>query len=570
MTPPNLLYYGDNVDVLRQHIADESVDLVYLDPPFNSNASYNVLFGEHGTRSPAQIHAFEDTWRWDDAAALDYEATIEKGGGVADALRAFRTLISTSDMLAYLSMMAPRLVELRRVMKPTASIYLHCDPTASHYLKLLMDAVFGPKRFLNEVCWKRSSAHSDTKQGMQRYGRIHDTILVYAKGDTHSWNPIYVPYTAAYDASEYRHVTPDGRRYKETDLTAAKPGGDTGYEWHVKRRGGSRERWIADTTDEYLTPVPSWEYRAIVPYLGRYWAYSKSNLLEFAAAGELIHRSTGMPRLMQYADEMPGVSLQDVWDDIVPASGREDLGYPTQKPLALMERIVSGATQPGDTVLDPFCGCGTTIDAAQKLNRRWIGIDVTHLAVGLIKHRLVDTYGPTITDTYRVIGEPTDVGGAEQLAKDDPFQFQAWALGLVGARIATSAKKGSDKGIDGRLFFHDEGPGGATKQIVFSVKSGHIMPAYIHELRGVMDREGAQIGALLSFEMPSAGMRAEAASAGFYDSPWGWQFARIQLRTVGELLDGKGIDYPHLSGGNVTHRRAPRAKASPEQHELGL
>jgi hypothetical protein len=223
-------------------------------------------------------------------------------------------------------------------------------------------------------------------------------------------------------------------------------------------------------------------------------------------------------------------------------------------------------------VLDPFCGCGTTIDAAQRLGRRWIGIDITHLAIGLIRHRLTDTYGPTIADTYSVIGEPTDIAGAEQLAKDDPFQFQAWALGLVGARIATSAQKGGDKGIDGRLFFFDDsGVNAKAKQIVFSVKAGHIVPAYIHELRGVIDREEAQIGVLLSFQTPSAGMRAEAASGGFYDSPFGGRYPRLQLLTVGELLDGKTVDYPHLMGGNVTHRRAPRAKTGPgEQSNLGL
>jgi DNA modification methylase len=566
---PNLLYYGDNLDVLRLHVKDESVDLVYLDPPFNSHANYNVLFTEHGVQSAAQIHAFEDTWKWDEAAVHDYQRTVEQGGTVAEALRSFQTLIPESNMLAYLSMMAPRLLELRRVMKSTALIYLHCDPTASHYLKLLMDAVFSPKRFLNEVCWKRSSAHSDTKQGMQRYGRVHDILLVYAKGDTHGWTPLYMPYTAAYDSSEYRHVASDGRRYKETDLTAAKPGGDTSYQWHVKRPAGAGARWVADTTDEHLQPVAGWEYRAVAPYQGRFWAYSKKNLLAFSAAGELMHRATGMPRLMQFAEKMPGVALQDVWDDIQPASGLEDLGYATQKPQALLERIIGGSTKRGDTVLDPFCGCGTSIDAAQKLGRRWIGIDITHLAIGLIKRRLADSYTPAINQTYQVVGEPTDQAGAERLAADDPWQFQAWALDLVGARVATSAKKGRDRGIDGRLYFYDEGPGGKTKQIIFSVKAGGFGPDDLRALRAVADREGAQIGVLMTLHPASHAMRAEAASAGLYTAPWGGTYPRLQLLTVGQLLEGKQIEYPRLTGGNVTHRRAPRELKAADQGELG-
>lgn len=493
---PNLLYYGDDLDVLKQHVADDSVDLVYLDPPFNSNASYNVLFAEHGAKSPAQIRAFEDTWRWDESAAYDYQTTIEQGGRVADALRAFRTLLGTSDMLAYLSMMAPRLVELRRVMKDSASIYLHCDPTASHYLKLLMDAVFGATNLRNEIIWsyRRYTAQAN------RFQRLHDILLFYSKSDECVFNPIrdeYGPKSGVAD-SHYKQDA-DGRWYR----------------WQKRRGQEPYKIWLSEG----------------------------------------------------------GRRIGDVWDiPTINASARERLGYPTQKPEALLERIIEASSNEGAVVLDPFCGCGTTVAAAQKLHRRWIGIDITHLAIGLIKHRLSDTYGPTIADTYSVIGEPTDIAGAEQLAKDEPFQFQAWALGLVGARTATSAKKGGDKGIDGRLFFFDDsGVNAKAKQIVFSVKAGHIVPAYIHELRGVIDREEAQIGVLLSFQTPSAGMRAEAASGGYYDSPFGGRYPRLQLLTVGELLDGKTVEYPHLMGGNVTHRRAPRAKTGPgEQSNLGL
>jgi hypothetical protein len=276
-------------------------------------------------------------------------------------------------------------------------------------------------------------------------------------------------------------------------------------------------------------------------------------------------------QLKRYLDELDGQAVHELWTDVTPINPRADerLGYPTQKPEALLVRILMSSSRKGDVVLDPFCGCGTTVAAAQKLDRRWIGIDVTHLAIGLIKHRLVDAYGPGIASTYEVIGEPTDADGARELAETDPFQFQAWALGLVGARVASSAKKGGDKGIDGRLYFHDGGPAGDTKQIVFSVKAGHLVPAYLRDLRGTIDREEAQIGVLLSFETPGAGMRAEAASAGFYASPWGGSYPRLQLLTVGELLAGRGVDYPHLTGGNVTHRRAPRELKAADQGELG-
>jgi SAM-dependent methyltransferase len=305
-----------------------------------------------------------------------------------------------------------------------------------------------------------------------------------------------------------------------------------------------------------------------------HWKFAVGTLDGLDTAGRIYwpHGGAGWPQYKRYRDELKGKAVSDIWDDIdrINPMGSERLGYPTQKPEALLDRILTASSQKGDLVLDPFCGCGTTISAAQRLGRRWIGIDITHLAIGLIKHRLVDTYGPAITSTYQVVGEPTDVDGARELAETDPFQFQAWALGLVGARVAGSAKKGGDKGIDGRLYFHDGGSSGDTKQIVFSVKAGHLVPTYLRDLRGVIDREDAQLGVLLSFETPSAGMRAEAASAGFYTSPWGSSHPRLQLLTVGELLEGRQIDYPHFTGGAATFRRAQRTKPKSEQGALDL
>ncbi len=479
MTEPNLLYYGDNLDVLRRHIRDESVDLVYLDPPFNSNATYNVLFSEHGVRAAAQIKAFGDTWEWNTESASAYEEVVERGGAVANAMLAFRTLLGGSDMLAYLSMMAPRLVELHRVLKPTGTIYLHCDPTASHYLKLLMDRVFGARNFRNEIIWCYAGGGIPRKD----FPRKHDVILRYTKSDEYFYCPIFRPYS---------------------------PG--------TVQRGRTQVKGI----------------------------YFDAGL-----------RPEGTP-------------VNDWWPDvpkITSPTDPEKLGYPTQKSRALLERILTASSEPGALVLDPFCGCGTTIDAAQEGGRRWIGIDITHLAIGLIKHRLADRYGPEIAANYRVIGEPTTVEDAAVLAKEDPFQFQAWALGLVGARVAGSDRKGGDRGIDGQLYFHDSA-GGETRQIIFSVKAGeHLSPSFVRDLRGVIEKERAQIGVLITFATPTAGMEAEAASAGFYASPWG-HHPRLQLRTVAQLLDGKGIDYPHVAGANVTFQRAERIKKAAEQAEM--
>ena len=560
----NSLYYGDNLDILRRYVQEESVDLVYLDPPFKSDQNYNVLFQEKdGSQSASQIKAFVDTWQWDESAALSYEETVEAGGQVAQALIAFRQILGTNDMLAYLSMMAPRLVELWRVLKPTGSLYLHCDPTASHCRKILLDSIFGPTRFRTEIIWKRTSAHSDTKQGRRQHGRIHDVLLFYTKTDDWTWNPVYTEYDQEYVENFYRFEEPGTRRrYRMGDLTAAKPGGDTSYKWRVKRPLG--KKWQADLSDEWKTPVPGWEYKGVPPYQGRYWAYKKEGMRGFALAGRLVYSQNGMPNYKRYLDEMPGVAPQDLWTDIRPSQAAERLGYPTQKPVALLERIIQTSSNEDATVLDPFCGCGTTIAAAQKLGRRWVGIDVTHLAISLIRHRLRDSFNKD--HRLEVIGEPTSIHDAQALAKQDPYQFQWWALGLAGARPAEQ-KKGADRGIDGRLYFHDEGRTGKTKQIIFSVKAGHVTVSHIRDLVGVIHREKAQIGAFLSLEPPTSHMRREAASAGFYESPWG-KHPCIQLLTIEDLLDGKNVDYPQAA--DVTFKKAKRVVYEPSEKQQDL
>ena len=352
-----------------------------------------------------------------------------------------------------------------------------------------MDAVFGSANFRTEIIWKRSSAHSDTRQGRKQHGRIHDVILFYTKTDDWVWNPVYTRYDPDYVQSNYRYVEENtGRRFKSTDLTAAKPGGDTSYEWKGRR-----------------------------PPEGRYWAYSRENMEKLDREGRIYYTRTGNPRLKQYLDEMPGVALQDTWTDIPPISSQaaERLGYPTQKPENLLERIVKSSSNKGDLVLDPFCGCGTTVAVAERLDRDWIGIDIAHLAIGLMKHRLKDAFGDEVD--YDVIGEPVAVAGAKALADSDPYQFQWWALGLVGAR-PVEQKKGADKGIDGRLYFHDEARGD-TKQVIISVKAGHTGVAHVRDLRGVLDREKAEIGVPITMHDPTRPMEREAASAGFYHSP---------------------------------------------------
>jgi DNA modification methylase len=535
-TGGSVLYYGDNLDVLRRYVPDACVDLIYLDPPFNSNATYNILFAEQdGSRSAAQIQAFGDTWRWDQAAAHAFEEVVEAGGSVSRALQAFRTLLGDSNMLAYLAMMAPRLVELHRVLKPTGSLYLHCDPTASHYLKIVLDAIFGPTLFVNELVWQRTSAHSDAKQGAQHFGRVHDSLLLYSKSAAYTWNPLHVPHSREYLKTHYPFTeVSSGRRYGLWDITG--PGGAAKGNPHYEIFG-----------------------------ITKFWRYSQGKMLDKIACGRVVQPSAGsIPREVRYLDETAGSPVNSLWTDIRPinSQARERLGYPTQKPLELLERVIRASSNVGDVVLDPFCGCGTAVDAAQQLGRKWIGIDITHLAIGLIKSRLAGSFGPSIASSYVVVGEPTTVADAAQLALEDPFQFQAWALGLVGARTADSNKKGADRGIDGHLYFHDD-LGGKTKQIVLSVKAGKLHAPYVRDLRGVREREGAEIGVLLSFEQPTKNMRAEAASAGFYESKWG-KHPRLQLLTIGDLLQGSGIDYP---GGavNRTLKLPPRERVVGEQ-----
>ena len=432
----NTLYYGDNLDVLRRHVPDESVDLVYLDPPFKSEQDYNVLFADQdGSRSAAQIRAFEDTWRWDRAAAAAFQEVVEAGGRASLAMQAFRRALGDNDLLAYLSMMAPRLKELHRVLKPTGSIYLHCDPAASHYLKMLMDAVFTPFGFLSEIVWKRTHAHGSSR----RYAPVHDTICFYAKGEAYNWTGFRLPHSPEYVAQHFTSADTDGRRFQPISPPAPESEG---------ARADSRGGEIDPTAVGRHWALPG----EILERIG-VLAGTVQEKLEALEAAHLIFwpkKQGGTPRLKWYADELAGSAMPDVWSDIPPISASRGgaAGIPDAKARGPSRTHPDGKQQRGRLVLDPFCGCGTAIAVAQRLHRRWIGIDVTHLAVSLIKHRLHDAFGEEVAKTYDVVGEPVDLPGARALAAQDAYQFQWWTLGLVG-RGPSSRRRAPTRALTG-------------------------------------------------------------------------------------------------------------------------
>jgi site-specific DNA-methyltransferase (adenine-specific) len=519
----NVLYYGDNLDILKnkEYFPDECVDLVYLDPPFNSKKDYNILFKENGgVESEAQIKAFTDSWHWTPKAQETYQDIIINGslkiGKLMDMLNA---TLGHNDVMAYLVMMTARLVELHRVLKPTGSLYLHCDPTASHYLKLVLDQVFGPVNFRNEIVWKRTSAHNDS--GV--FGNAHDILFYYSKTNDFVSNKQYQTYNEEYLDSHYRFKDKKGRLYRTSDLTAkGLSGGGYSYEWHG---------------------------------VNGLWRCPIERMTEWETEGRIRYTKNGTPEYIRYLDEMPGMPTQDVWDDIPPinSQAKERLGYQTQKPQALLERIIEASSKKGDIVLDPFCGCGTAVVAAQKLKRKWIGIDVTHLAINLMRVRLKDNF----KIKAEVIGEPVDLSGAKELAsKPDKYQFQWWALGLVGARPAGEKKKGADKGIDGIISFLDD-PTDKPKRAIVQVKSGHVHAKDIRELITVAGKEA--MGIFITLEEPTRDMMEEAIAAGYYHSPiWNKDYAKIQILTIDELLHSKNPDMPPLEQTSVTFTKAPK------------
>ncbi|WP_018242520.1 DNA methyltransferase [Rhizobium leguminosarum] len=522
----NRLYYGDNLSVLRESIVSESVDLIYLDPPFNSDASYNVLFkAPSGEQSAAQIEAFDDSWHWTDAAELAFDEVMT--GPHSDAavmLRAMRSALGENDMMAYLAMMAVRLIELHRVLKPTGSLYLHCDPTASHYLKILLDAIFGALSYRSEIVWKRTNARGTPSN----WPHVHDVIFHYSE-DT---NKHRIPKAKA-DKAKMPHTLitwSDGLKYQTFELTGAgiTKNGDTGKPW----RG-------FNPTD-----------------MGRHWGNGHAQLDEWAQLG-LIHfpADGGFPRRRDefpFDPESRMVTVGDVWTDIdrLNQTAKERLGYPTQKPVALLERIISASSQPGDVVLDPFCGCGTTIHAAQKLGRQWIGVDITHLAISLIERRMKEAF-PGIS--YDVNGVPKDFEAARHLAARDKHEFQKWIVGVIGGQPYKGGKKGMDRGIDGYLHFRDAEK---TSQFgIISVKGGGIKSGDIRDLKGTMDREKASLGIFLTLNEPTREMEREAAAAGIYETG-GLKVPKLQILTAAQILDNRRPQVPF--GHSEGYKKAER------------
>jgi len=529
----NRLFYGDNLDVLRESIASESVDLVYLDPPFNSNRAYNVIFGKHartGNGASAQIQAFDDTWHWTTVTGQQYQRYVaeELPMRVADALTAFHTLLGENDAMAYLVNMAPRLVELHRVLKSTGSLYLHCDPTMSHYLKVMLDAIFGAVNFRNEIIWKRSGSHGSAK----RFGPLHDVIFFYSRSGKFTWNQQHGPYDSSYIAEKFGKRNADGRLFQDISLTGdGERGGESGLTWHGYNPTAVGRHWALPG---YLVD------------LGIISAQKSSleRLSALDAAGMIYWTRNKVPRLKFYIEHAPGMPQQDVWTDIPPINSQaaERLGYPTQKPLALLERIVSASSNQGDVVLDPFCGCGTTIDAAQRLGRQWIGIDITFIAVDLIEKRLRHAYGDSVIGSYETAGIPRDMGSAHSLFERSPFDFERWAVSRISAQ--PNVKQVGDKGVDGvARFYLDKSTFG---RILVSVKGGKTVgPQFVRDLIGTVETQKAQMGVLITMTEPTPGVLDAVNHGGTYMWPInGQSYPRAQIITIAALLKGLRPDMP--------------------------
>ena len=514
----NKLYYGDNLTVMRGCIDSESVDLIYLDPPFNSQATYNVLFrSTAGEQSRAQIEAFEDTWHWGDEAELAFDGVMTGGNAdAAEMLRSMRAFLKESDVMAYLCMMAIRLLELRRVLKPAGSLYLHCDSTASHYLKVLLDATFGAENFRNEIVWKRRVGMSSAVHESNRFGTCTDTILLYAKTD----DSLFVP--------QYNKESPEYREYIEERFTMTDENG--------------RKFQPTSLVNPAYRPNLIYDYKGYKsPPNG--WMITRDKMKQWDQQGKLYFPKDkkGRIRRKSYADELRGMPIQNLWTDIpeINSQAQERLGYPTQKPLALLERMVLASSKEGDTIFDPFCGCGTAIHAAQKLRREWTGIDITHLAISLIEKRLKDAFPGT---QYEVHGTPKDLDGARDLAARDKYQFQWWAVSLVNAVPFAGRKKGADSGIDGLIYFKPEGK--TTEKAIVSVKGGdNVNVAMVRDLAHVVDREKARIGVFVTLADATGPMRTEAVKAGFYETLYG-KCPKIQILTIRELFEGKQPNIP--------------------------
>lgn len=547
------LHFGDNLPVLRK-FPDESVDLIYLDPPFNSRANYNLLFkSPKGHESTAQIEAFEDTWHWNTQAEVEFEEIVRHAStGVSDMVQALRRFLGENDMMAYLTMMANRLIELHRVLRSTGSLYLHCDPTASHYLKIVLDGVFGKENFQNEIVWKRTSSHNSAR----RWGPIHDTIFFYAKTDKFLWNRVGQSLDSTYVKKFYRFEDDKGR-YRVGDLTGAGiRTGDSGKSWENISPTDKKRHWAVPERG-----LPDW-FIAPKGYADK-TTQEKLSVLNAQGLIDWPDKKNGVPRFKRYLLETSDSPLQDMITDIGPLSAQADerLGYPTQKPVALLERIIAASSNEGDVVLDPFCGCGTAVHAAQKLGRKWIGIDITHLAITLIEKRMRSAFPGIVFDVY---GLPKDLDGARELAERDKYQFQWWALSLVDAQPYQDKKKGADGGIDGLIYFSEDGK--AFGKVIVSVKGGvNVNVAMVRDLAHVVAREKAAMGLFVTLGEATRPMRTEAVKEGFYRHPLtGREFPKIQILSISGLMDGSERA-THPESGGITFKKTKAEEKAMKQ-----
>ena len=543
------LFFGDNLEILRKKIPSDFFDLIYLDPPFNSNRNYNVLFKEGLQDSPAQVHAFEDSWHWNDESKHSFDYLVTKtNDNISNLMQALEKMIGHNDMMAYLTMMTVRLIELHRVLKKNGSLYLHCDPTASHYLKILLDAIFGKTNFRNEIVWKRSnSPKAQTKQ----FGSQHDIILFYSKSDGFVFNKAYSSVDDEY-AKSFSYDDKDGRGPYQTVAIVA--GG-------VQKYAGRK----------------NFEFQGIKAM----WLYTKDNLDEMYQNNLLVKTKGGLFRKKMYLKDVEGRLVSDIWfdGDVKPLQGvsGESLGFPTQKPEALLERIINASSKESDLILDPFCGCGTTVAVAERLKRNWVGIDITTLAINLIKRRLRDQFGlgvkQIITD-----GLPTDLAGAKEMFQKDAFQFEYWALDLINAMPAQGKSKdnmrGADKGIDGVIKFIKDIKGKDEYEygkVVVQVKGGGVQRNQIATLISDTQREKADAGIFITLEKPTKPMMSEAFEAGTFTTRLTnkLEFPKIQILTVEELLRGVIPKLPQAMVKDY-HKKAKAVEIEDNKCQAGL
>lgn len=544
----NKLLYGDCLTHLRD-MKKWSVDLVYLDPPFNSNRDYAAIYeDETGRPLPEQIDAFNDLWELstERIEAIKMMPVLMRDAGIRDEVaelwRHWMAALRHAQprLISYLSYMTERLLPLRSILKPSGSVYLHCDPTASHYIKAMMDSIFGHQNFRNEIIWRRTGAHGRAK----RWGPIHDTILFYTRGDNYTWNRTFEKYGKEYLETRYNSKDSHGL-YQPISLTG--PGlrtGSSGQPWRRVDPSDGGRHWE-------LPPdraIPSWfkfpNGYAQMSCQERLDALDEQGLIYWPARGT-------QPRFKRYAEVAGGNPIQDVISDIpaVNSQAEERLGYPTQKPVALLERIIKASTNEGQVVMDPFCGCATTIEAAHMLKRRWIGIDVAiHAIKRVAKLRLEDRLGLIEGVDFVVEGIPGSVEGAQDLWTRDKHQFQKWAIEQVDGFVTT--KKTDDGGIDGRLYFSL--PGAAElESMVIEVKGGkNVSKENVRSLRGVLEREQAAMAGLIVMEelgiRKTKSFAREMGDAGYLDVQ-GVKYPKMQMLTVDEILHGKRFFTPTVA-----------------------